>query len=166
MKVCTGGLINTLLSLQVFVTSYCFVQLLIGSTVFIMLLSEWSRKTIETIGSLIHSWRPGGFERPNPHALSDLPKDGVLLLASVHDNYRQMLEEGNKIRPDCASNGTVCWFLWERLIMSYTLSGFTTTWRPRLSPLGPPIVHAWANLISGAVLLCILLWHILAWWVS
>ena len=46
--------------------------------------------TLEAVGSLIRSQRPGGLQCPNPPAFSDLPKEGVLLPASVDDNYRQI----------------------------------------------------------------------------
>ena len=39
---------------------------------------------------MIHSRRPEGLQCPNPPPLSDLPKDGILLPASVDDNYRQV----------------------------------------------------------------------------
>ena len=39
---------------------------------------------------MIHSRWPEGLPWPNPPAFSDLPKDGVLLPASVDDNYRQL----------------------------------------------------------------------------
>lgn len=44
---------------------------------------------LETIGSLVHSQQRGGLPHPNPSTLSNLPKDGVFLPASVDDHCRQ-----------------------------------------------------------------------------
>ena len=43
---------------------------------------------LEAVGSLIKSQRPGRLQCPKRPAFSDLPNDGVLLPASVDDNYR------------------------------------------------------------------------------
>ena len=55
-------------------------------------MSEGGR--LEAIGSLIHSQQPGGLQCPNPPAFFNLPKGGILLLASVDDNYQQFGFEG------------------------------------------------------------------------
>ena len=45
---------------------------------------------LETVGSLVHSQQPGGLQRPNPSADSNLPNDGVFLPVSVDDHYQQV----------------------------------------------------------------------------
>ena len=42
---------------------------------------------LKAVGSLVHSRQPRGIQRPNPSALSDFSKNGVLLTASIdyHD---------------------------------------------------------------------------------
>ena len=42
---------------------------------------------LETVGSLVHSRRPG-LQRPNLSALSDFPMEGIFLPASDDNHYR------------------------------------------------------------------------------
>ena len=45
---------------------------------------------LEIVGPLIRSRQPGGLQHPNPSALSDLPKEGIILPTSVDDHYQQL----------------------------------------------------------------------------